>query len=158
MKNALGVLLLLFFSGLASLCFAAEDNHLAANFWGLSHHQSDRKGYNEQNWGLGLRAYHKNWFVAVDQMRNSARGQTRAIGIGYEYPLIEIKGAKFSIAAEAAHLDYEFPGRGTARGILLLPFVSVRVNEWSGNVGLIPPNGKREAIVLFFVTWHFKGF
>lgn len=157
MRCTLTVLLLFIISALTP-CAAEEsrDNHFALNFWGLSHHQSDRKGFNQQNWGLGLRAYHKNWFVAVDRMRNSARGQTLAVGGGYEYPLFDFKGAKFSIAAEVAHLDYEFPGLGTARGLLLLPFVAVRVGNLGANMGIIPPSGKREAVLLFFATWHFK--
>ncbi|MCR4334048.1 MAG: hypothetical protein NUV60_03515 [Patescibacteria group bacterium] len=156
MRNVWRVLLFFAVSGLVP-AFAA-DNHIAVDFWGLSYHGNRDRNYNEQNWGLGLRAYHGKWFVAADRMKNSSRGQTTAFGVGYEYPFANVRGYVFSVAAEVARVNYEFPGRGTAHGTLIIPFLSVRKDALGGNVALIPPNGRRKAILLFSATYHFKAF
>src|ERR1035437_1088663 len=98
---------------------AQEENHLAVDVWGLSHHVNREKGYNEQNWGGGLRLYHRSFFVAADIMRNSVRGQTSSIGAGYDHNLFNIGTYAFSAEVEVAHLDYQVPKRGTARGVVV---------------------------------------
>lgn len=154
MKTMWRVLVFFMLSGLVPV-FAAG-NHVAVDFWGLSYHGNRDRGYNEQNWGLGLRAYHNNWFVAIDDMKNSSSGQTVAIGAGYEYPLANVRGYVFSIAAEVARVNYEFPGRGTVHGMIIIPFLSVRKDSWAGNIALVPPNDHRKSILLFSATKHFN--
>ena len=160
MKIAAGVLLLFALSGFTK-SFAADGcpstNHFAVNAWGLSYHETRNKGYNEQNWGLGLRWYHGCWFLAADNMRNSVRGMTLALGGGYEYPVTTIKGYTLSIAGQLTRLDYEVPGRGVAHGVVTLPFVSVKKDDLglAGNIGIIPAIGRGRPVLLFFVTKHF---
>ena len=161
MKNLSGSILLSFVL-FTSPAFAAEEtpaeNHIAVNVWGFSHHAQRNKGYNEQNWGLGVRAYHGNWFAAADEMRNSVRGNTFAYGIGYEYPLFTLKGFTASAVAEAVRVNYEFPGLGIARATVILPGASVRKENVSANLLYIPETSHRKSIVMLFGTYHFKGF
>jgi hypothetical protein len=154
MKKALGLLFLIIVLFGPVACIAAE-NHLAINVWGFSHHVSRDKGYNEKNWGLGMRGYHDNWFASIDYMRNSLRGQTTSIGAGYDYPVYSLGKYTFLISAEVAHLNYQVPDRGTARGYVILPGISIRRENMNLNMTLIPPSGKREPIVLYFLTYHF---
>lgn len=136
-------------------CLAEEDIHFAVDLWGASRHADRKRNYNEQNWGIGVRGYYGNWFVSLDRMRNSVNGYTRAVGFGYEYPVVKFSGYTLSLGGEAIRLDYQIPDRGTLHGSVLLPELSIRKGQVSGNIGFVPPSGKRKSIFLFFATWHF---
>jgi hypothetical protein len=135
-----------------------SENHLAVDLWGLSYHGDRDQDHNERNWGIGLRAYHGNWFAAVDQMKNSFRGKALAVGVGYEYPLTTIAGYTLSAEAELLHLDYEKPGQGAVNGWGILPALSLRRGDVSMHVGVIPPTESQKGLLLFFLTYHFSPF
>ena len=149
-----GMLLVAF----SAICFAQkapEGCYWGVDGWGFSHHADRRKGYNEKNWGAGARGQCGNWFAAVDDMRNSVRGNTLSVGGGYEYPVFSIGDFTFSAEAELTHLDYEVPGRGVARGFILLPGIEARKGRWGGTLAYVPPGGRRESIFLIFGSYYF---
>lgn len=148
--------IMLFFVCLGpAVCLAEDENYLALNLWGLSHHGNRDKGYNEKNWGLGVRGYHGNWFAAVDDMRNSLNGNTLAIGGGYKYPLAKFGEYTVSVEAELSHLDYQVPKRGTVHGFVLLPGAEVRRGHWGATFAYVPPSTNRKSVVMVFGSYYF---
>jgi hypothetical protein len=75
------------------------------NFWGLSYHPDRTKGYNEQNWGVGLSCYmHPDipWLLGTgrdnrlvlegDAMLNSWRGVAVPLSVGANYRVKTLSG------------------------------------------------------------------
>jgi len=155
MKKLFGIIMLFFACLAPAACLAEDENHLALDLWGMSHHGNRDKGYNEKNWGLGVRAYHGNWFAAVDDMRNSLRGNTLSVGVGYKQPLFTLGGYTLSVEAELSHLDYHVPKRGVARGFIVLPGAEVRKGPWGASFAYVPPNSNRKSVVMVFGSYYF---
>ncbi|HUY62657.1 MAG TPA: hypothetical protein VMV50_02620 [Candidatus Paceibacterota bacterium] len=143
-------------SSAQGICSDRTRCSLAVDVWGVTRHQYD-KNYNQKNRGLGLRAYDGRWFVAVDTMRNSVRGRATAVGVGYEYPLFDVLGTTFLVGGELAHLDYQIPGRGTVRGNLFIPGLTIRRGRVSATIGVWPHTKRNGYVLMGFLTFSLAG-
>jgi hypothetical protein len=116
------LLLVLMFVGVLPATAFAEGQQWGLNIWGLSYHVDRTVGYNEDNWGLGVRYYNRprwRWlgkdednrvFLEADALRNSNRGLVVPLSAGVEYEISPHSGRCKLFAVAALTLAYyRFP-------------------------------------------------
>lgn len=89
----------------------ADDERWGVNLWGLSYHLNRDAGYNEDNWGLGVRYYVKpnRLFVEADALRNSNRGLVLPLSLGLEFTIAPLPaGCRLSGVAALSAAYYQF--------------------------------------------------
>lgn len=127
----------------------------AINIWGRSDHEGSRGKKEEENGGVGLRFfYDENSFFSADFMRNSARGLMRSLTWGRELELLKFWGYKLLWVGNLSLISYEIPGRGTLKGIVPIPALSVKNGDWAVNAAYLR-DGNRDAVLIGFLSWFF---
>jgi hypothetical protein len=94
----------------------ADEGHWGISIWGLSYHVNRSVGYNEDNWGLGLRYYIKpgRYFLEFDALRNSNRGLALPLSAGAQFRFAPLPaGCGLYGVAALAVAYYQFPQNQT---------------------------------------------
>jgi hypothetical protein len=126
----------------------AEDGHWGITGWGLSYHVNRSVGYNEDNWGLGLRHYNRpDWkwlghdtdnrvFLEADALRNSNRGLALPLSAGVEYHVAPLPaGCKLFAVAALVLAYYQYPDKHTTDiKFGPVPGITVGCGHLKGNV------------------------
>jgi hypothetical protein len=105
----------------------ADDQSWGITIWGLSYHTDRDADYNELNWGLGLRYYHRpewKWlgtsgdnrvFLEGDALRDSNRGLMIPISAGVEYRIAPLPaGCKLFAVGAFTVAYYRYATRDSA--------------------------------------------
>ncbi len=86
------------------------------------------------------------------------RGEIFAVGVGAQCPLFKFKQAEFFAGSVVGYGSYENPIRHTTyRGLIGLPFVGVRHEGVSLNLGFVPllSNGHKKMLFTLSVGIEF---
>jgi hypothetical protein len=103
----------------------AEGHEWGVSIWGLSYHVDRSVGYNEDNWGLGLRySPRPQWrwlgknqenrvFLEFDALRNSNRGLVLPLSAGVEIDMATVARCKIFAVGALTVAYYQKPAIDT---------------------------------------------